>query len=199
MCDLNNIDKKLIGDCINHKSEAEYRLYKMTYSYLMSICIRYAKHEDKARELLNLGFHKILKNLGKYRMEEVPFKSWIRRVMINTMINEFKKEKIHYNNIEYVENYNETGQYSEINDAVASLDIQEIYALIACLPMVNQQIFNLYYIDGYKHKEIAELLNINENTSKWYLTVAKDKLKEMINKMELTAKNTEGWQKTTMN
>lgn len=57
---------------------------------------------------------------------------------------------------------------------------------------MNQQIFNLYYIDGYKHREIAELLNINENTSKWYLTVAKDKLKEMIYKMELVVKKVEG-------
>jgi RNA polymerase sigma factor (sigma-70 family) len=199
LCDLNNIDQKLISDCINHKSEAEFRLYKLTYSYLMSICIRYAKSEDKAKEVLNMGFHKILKNLSKYRQNEVPFKAWIRRVMINTMINEFKKEKIHYNNIEYVENYFESGQYSDINEAVARLDMKQIYALIAQLPLVNQQIFNLYYIDGYKHKEIAELLNINENTSKWYLTVAKDKLKEMINKMELIAKNLEGWQKTTMN
>jgi RNA polymerase sigma-70 factor (ECF subfamily) len=59
------------------------------------------------------------------------------------------------------------------------------------LPAINQQIFNLYYIDGYKHREIAELLNINENTSKWYLTVAKDKLKDMINKMELITKDLE--------
>jgi len=158
----------------------------------MSICIRYVKNEDRAKEVLNIGFHRILQNLAQYRQDEVPFKAWIRRVMINAMINEFKKEKTHYRNVQYVENYVETSDYSDINEAVARLDIEEIYALIATLPLMNQQIFNLYYIDGYKHREIAELLNINENTSKWYLTVAKEKLKDMINKMELIAKKVEG-------
>src|SRR5688572_17474376 len=167
-------------------------LYKLTYSYLMSICIRYTRNENRAKEVLNIGFHKILKNLDKYRQNEVPFKAWCRRVMINILINEFKKEKIHYQNVQYVENYYESSSYSEINEAVERLDISIIYGLIAKLPQVNQQIFNLYYIDGYKHREIAELLNINENTSKWYLTVAKDKLKTMINKLELIAKKVEG-------
>jgi RNA polymerase sigma factor (sigma-70 family) len=184
---VKNIDQKLITDCINHESNAEYELYKITYSYLMSICIRYAKNEDRAKEVLNIGFYKILKNLDKYA-PEVPFKAWIRKVMINTLINEFKKEKVHYTNVEYVESYIETSKYSDLNAAIERLDVKEIYALIAKLPFVNQQIFNLYFIDGYKHREIAELLNINENTSKWHLTVAKDKLKEMINKMNLIAK-----------
>jgi RNA polymerase sigma factor (sigma-70 family) len=158
----------------------------------MSICIRYTKNEDRAKEVLNLGFHRILNYLSKFRQDEVPFKSWIRRVMINTLINEFKKEKTHYSNVQYVESYFETSEYSAINEAVSRLNIEQIYALIAKLPQINRQIFNLYYIDGYKHKEIAELLNINENTSKWYLTVAKDKLKEMIHKLELIAKKVEG-------
>jgi len=182
-----NVDQKLITDCINRKSHAEYELYKTTYSYLMSICIRYTKNEDRAKEVLNLGFHKILKYLSKYR-EEVPFKSWIRKVMINTLINEYKKEKVHYANFEYVENYLETDKHSNLNEAISRLDVKQIYALIAMLPLVNQQVFNLYFIDGYKHREIAELLGINENTSKWHLTIAKEKLKEMINKTNLLAK-----------
>ncbi len=153
----------------------------------MSICIRYAKNEDRAKEVLNLGFYRILKNLEKYR-KEVPFKAWIRRVMINTLINEFKKDKVRYRHLDYVENYYETQDYSDINEAVTRMNIDEVYGLIAKLPELHQQVFNLFFIDGYKHKEIAELLDINENTSKWYLTVAKDKLKEMIQSLELLAK-----------
>lgn len=134
-----------------------------------------------------MGFYRILKSLANYK-SEIPFKSWIRKVMINTLINEHKKERIHYSNVEYVENYYETNKYSDINEAISRLDMKQIRDLIARLPAANQQIFNLYFIDGYKHREIAELLNINENTSKWYLTVAKEKLKEMINKMDLIAK-----------
>src|SRR4051812_34671984 len=112
-----DIDQKLIEACIKRKTSAEYELYKLTYSYLMSICIRYTKNEDRAKEVLNLGFYKILNNLGKYR-PEVPFKAWIRRVMINVMINEYKKEKIHYSTLDYVGSYYETGKNADINEAI---------------------------------------------------------------------------------
>jgi len=182
-----DIDQKLIKDCIDRKSNAEYELYKITYSYLMSICIRYTKSESRAKEVLNIGFYRVLNNLGKYR-PEVPFKSWIRKVVINTLINEYKKEKIHYNNLEYVDNYFDTDKHADINEAITRLDVKEIYLLIAGLPLINQQIFNLYFIDGFKHREIAELLNISEGTSKWHLSIAKEKLKEMINKIDLLVK-----------
>ncbi len=178
-----DIDQQLIRDCINRKSAAEYELYKTTYSYLMSICIRYTRNEDKAKEVLNIGFHRVLKYLDKYKAE-VPFKSWIRRVMINTLINEFKKEKIHYDQVEYVDKYIDTNRHADFNEAITRFEVKEIYRLIARLPLVNQQIFNLFFIDGYKHREIAEMLNISENTSKWHLTIAKEKLKEMINQMQ---------------
>ena len=90
-----NIQPKLINDCIDRDRKAEFELYKLTYSYLMSICIRYTKDSGKANEVLNMGFLKILTNLDKYQ-PEIPFKAWIRRVMINTLINEYKKEKKHY-------------------------------------------------------------------------------------------------------
>ncbi len=154
----------------------------------MSICIRYTRNEDRAKEVLNMGFHRILQQLDKYREKEVPFKSWIRAVMINTLINEYHKERKHATRINYVEHYIEESDHSVINEAVRQLNIKEIYKLIASLPEMQQQVFNLYFIDGYKHREIAELLKINENTSKWYLTTAKDKLKEMIIAMEIIAK-----------
>jgi RNA polymerase sigma-70 factor (ECF subfamily) len=179
-----DIQHKLIANCINGERRAEYELYKATYSYLMSICIRYTRNEDKAKEVLNLGFYKILSNLNKYKTE-VPFKAWIRRVMINTLINEYKKEKIHYDNIQYVEDYYETDKYSDINGAITKINAEQIYLFIAKLPPASQQVFNLYFIDGYKHQEIAELLNISEGTSKWHLNSAREKLKEMLKKMDL--------------
>ncbi|MGZ4089519.1 MAG: RNA polymerase sigma factor, partial [Bacteroidia bacterium] len=85
-----NIQPELINECINRERRAEYAMYKATYSYLMSICIRYTRNSDKAKEILNMGFLKILDNLEKYR-PEVPFKTWIRRIMINTLIDEYRK------------------------------------------------------------------------------------------------------------
>jgi len=182
-----DIQQTLITDCINRNSKAEYTMFKLCYTYLMSICIRYTKNEDKAKEVLNVGFYRILSNLTKYK-PEVPFKAWIRKVMINTLINEYKKEKIHYGNVQYVENYYETQNYADINDAITKIDTEQIYGFIAKLPPASQQVFNLYFIDGFKHKEIAELLNISEGTSKWHLNAAKEKLKELINQANLFLK-----------
>ncbi len=182
-----DIQHELIANCINGKRKAEYELYKATFSYLMSICIRYTRNEDKAKEVLNLGFYKILANLNKYK-PEVPFKAWIRKVMINTLINEYRKEKIHYEKMHYVEEYYETDKYAEINEAITKSNAEQIYLFIAKLPPASQQVFNLYFIDGYKHREIAELLNITEGTSKWHLNAARERLKEMLTKAELIIK-----------
>lgn len=184
-----NIQPELISSCIKGERKAEYELYRATYSYLMSICIRYTRNADKAKEVQNMGFFKILKNLSKYDTG-APFKPWIRRVMINTLINEYKKEKIHYGNIKYVEEYYDSDQYSAMNEALTKFDAGQIYEFIARLPPASQQVFNLYFIDGYKHKEIAELLNISEGTSKWHLNAAREKLKEMIMGAAVKTKNT---------
>jgi len=153
----------------------------------MSICIRYTRNQDKAKEVLNQGFYKILSNLNKYDRES-PIKPWIRKIMINTLINEFKKEKLHYKTMHYVENYYEDESYSELNESLARSNAEEIYAYIGRLAPASRQVFNLYFIDGYKHREIAEMLSITEGTSKWHLNAAKEKLKELLTQNELMLK-----------
>jgi len=178
-----DIQPTLIEACIKGERKAEYDLYKATYSYLMSICVRYTRSSDRAKEVLNIGFLKILTNLERYNTE-IPFKPWIRKVMINTLINEYKKEKVHTGNLEYIEGYHESDQYSEINHAITKINVEQIYIFISKLPPASQQVFNLYYIDGYKHREISGMLNISEGTSKWHLNSAREKLKEMLSKFE---------------
>jgi RNA polymerase sigma factor (sigma-70 family) len=169
---------ELIKECIDRNRRAEYDLYKLTYSYLMSICIRYTRNEDTAKESLNIGFLKILNNLEKYR-SEMPFKAWIRKIMINTVIDEFRKQKHHSAAIQYVEEYDESA-YSELNKVIEKIDSAEILNLITQLPPASKEVFNLYVVDGYSHKEIAELLSISEGTSKWHLNAARQKLKDLI-------------------
>lgn len=178
---LMDVQPKLIDECIVGNRRAEYDLYKAVFSYLMSICIRYTRNEMKAKEVLNMGFLRIITNLSKYD-KTTPFKPWARKVMINTLINEYKKEKKHNDNIEYVEEYYDNEQYSDINDALVKYDGQQVYNFIAQLPNVSRQVFNLYFIDGYKHREIAEMLEISEGTSKWHLNAAREKLKELLKK-----------------
>src|SRR5690606_28021329 len=179
-----NIQPQLIKDCIDGNRRAEYELYKESFSYLMSICVRYTRNRERAEEVLNLGFLKVLTNLKSYNAE-FPFKAWIRKIMINTLINEYKKEKIHHENILYVEEYYETDKYSEINAALEKINAEQIYMFITKLPPASSQVFNLYYIDGYKHREIAEMLGISEGTSKWHLNSAREQLKEMLREIDV--------------
>jgi RNA polymerase sigma factor (sigma-70 family) len=177
-----NIEVELITACINKEQRAEYELYERTYGYLMSICLRYTNSKEEAREMLNLGFFKILNNLKKYQLE-TSFKAWINKVMVNVLIDEYRKEKKHYERIEYVENYKETKEHAETNSALQRMDIEEINALIVRLPKVSQKVFNLYVIDGFSHKEIANMLGMSEGTSRWHLNFSKQQLKEMVQKI----------------
>ncbi len=180
-----NIQPKLIALCIKQDRKAEYELYKLSYSYLMSICIRYSKDRDTASEILNIGYLKILRNIGSYK-PEIPFKAWIRRIMVNTLIDEYRKNKREKEKISYVENYFDSTDFSEVNEALGKFSISQIYQEIDKLPEATRKVFNLFVIDGYSHKEISEMLNISEGTSKWHLNAARQKLKEQIESNILT-------------
>ncbi|MFO0322625.1 MAG: RNA polymerase sigma factor [Bacteroidota bacterium] len=176
-----NIQPKLIKECIAQNRRSEYELYKLTYSYLMSISIRYTKNEDLAKEYLNISFLKILNNLKTYK-EEIPFKAWIRKILINTLIDEYRKQKKLSEVIDYTEKNYDSTDFTELNSALEHLNTKDIYKEIAKLPPVTKQVFNLFVIDGYTHKEIAQLLNIEEGTSKWHLNAGRTKLKIALEK-----------------
>jgi RNA polymerase sigma-70 factor (ECF subfamily) len=177
-----NIELDLLTACIKSERKAEYELYKMTYGYLMSICFRYTNSREEAEEMLNIGFLKILKNLEKYK-PEVPFKFWIRRVMINVLIDEFRRKKRHQETMEYVGEYYESEKTADENAVISKMNVEQIHALIMQLPPMSQKVFNLYVIDGFSHKEIADLLKMSEGTSKWHLNLSRTRLKDMLTKV----------------
>ncbi|MBA3665098.1 MAG: RNA polymerase sigma factor [Bacteroidetes bacterium] len=179
-----NIQPQLIALCIKRDRKAEYELYKNTYSYLISICMRYTRDKDTASEILNVGFMKILTNLEKYNLA-IPFKVWIRKIMVNTLIDEYRKNKREREKVTYVEEYYDSSGFSEANEAISKFDCKQIYDLINKLPEATKQVFNLFVIDGYAHKEIADMLGISEGTSKWHLNAARTKLKEQIDRKVL--------------
>lgn len=180
-----NIQPNLIALCIKQDRKAEYELYKLTYSYLMSICMRYSRDKDTASESLNMGFLKILKNLGNYK-PEIPFKAWIRRVMVNTLIDEYRKNVREKERVTYVEEYFDSSDFSDVNEALSKINYNQILEQISLLPEATKKVFNLFAIDGYSHKEISEMLSISEGTSKWHLNAARQKLKEYIENTVLT-------------
>jgi RNA polymerase sigma factor (sigma-70 family) len=176
-----NIDIDLITACIRKERKAQYELYKLIFRYLMSICIRYTHSYEDASEALNTGFLKILNNMEKYRAD-VPFKAWIRKIMVNVLIDEFRKQKKEKENLMSAKEYAGHIPLVDLNDAIAKMDAERIHKLIMELPPVSQKVFNLYVVDGFEHKEIATMLGISEGTSKWHLHNSREQLKEKLAK-----------------
>ena len=147
--------------------------------------MRYSRDKDTASEMLNAAYLKILTSLTSYK-PEIPFKSWIRRIMVNTLIDEYRKNKREKEKVSYVEEYFDSTDFSDVNEALSRISCQQILEQINRLPEATRKVFNLFAIDGYSHKEIGEMLEISEGTSKWHLNAARQKLKEYIENTVLT-------------
>jgi len=147
--------------------------------------MRYARDKDSASEALNMGYLKILNNLQTYK-PEIPFKAWIRRIMVNTLIDEYRKNKREKEKVLYVADYYDSSDFSEVNEALGRMDYKHLLEQINILPEATKKVFNLYAIDGFSHKEIGVLLEISEGTSKWHVNAARQKLKEYIENSVLT-------------
>lgn len=176
----NRIDHNLLERCLKEDRRAQGELYKLLYRQLIGTCWRYASDKEQAVEYLNLGFVRVLLNLKQYK-PEIPFELWARRVTINTIINEFKKNKVwkDRNKVglpEYTANRVEenelSGAQQEMLEAIRSKSLQ--------LPPMTLKVFNLFAIDGYSHGEISEMLGISEGTSAWHFSDAKRRIRQSL-------------------
>jgi RNA polymerase sigma factor (sigma-70 family) len=176
-----NPEPRLIRDCIKGKRRAQFEMYKLCYPVLMGVCRRYRNNEDEVSAMVNSGFLKILNNLKKYSTS-APFEAWIRRIMINLLIDDFRKYKKEKETIFYAETdvLVAEGRAVDFNDAEKYFDASHIESIINSLPGLACQVFNLFAIDGFSHKEIGEQLDISEGTSKWYLSEARKKIREQL-------------------
>ena len=172
---------ELIKRCIQEDRRAQELFYKQCYAQFIGTAYRYSNGKEQAVHFFNLGFVNILLNLKKYNTEN-PFDYWAKRVLINTILNELKKEKREYELVQPTENISEHTRttWDEEEDAIIREKIDLIKEKANLLPPMTKNVFNLYTIDGYKHHEIASLLNINENTSMWHYSDAKKKLRKML-------------------
>lgn len=151
----------------------------------MSICNRYETNKDDAKATLNLCFLKIIINLEKYKTE-IPFKLWIRRITINTIIDEYRKNKKVKEATLVVDFQGEAKDKHgyEINAYISKINTEEIVKMINQLPEMQRKIFNLFVVDGFDHNEIAKMLEIPSGTSRWHLSLAKETLKERLMKLQ---------------
>jgi len=179
------IDLELINACVKKNRKAQFTLYQKCYALLLSVCLRYEHNKSDADHVLNKAFLKILNNLDSFNLN-IPFEPWIRRIMINTIIDEYRRSKknAHVITIEEISSLSNVDDVVDINEATKRFDERDLLRMLENLPTVSKQVFNLFAIDGYAHKEIAEMLNMSEGTSKWHVSFARKKLREMIRERE---------------
>lgn len=186
-----HIDHKLLKACIKNKRKAQEELYEACYLFLIPICKRYHKNEGDARLVFNDAFLKIIKNLSELDYETVPFVAWAKRITINTLIDNYRKnkkynEKVHCQNEEKKLEFFSKGTE---NNAESNFAEKNIMRLLDYLKPDTKQVFILYVIEGYKHKEISDILDMSEGTSKWHLSVARKELRALLEQQEKNLKN----------
>ena len=183
------ISNEILEGCIANKRKSQFLLYKQCYSILLSICLRYEKNKEDAEFLLNQGFMKIVTKLSTFKGDR-PFEAWIRRIMINTIIDDYRKNSKEKSIIQFkdIQNDGTENIWVEYNAADLEYEAEELLGFIDKLPTESKKVFVLFAIDGYSHKEISEMLGISGGTSKWHVSFARKKLRELIAKsIELEA------------
>ena len=142
---------------------------------MYGVCLRYAGNPEDANDTLQEGFIKVFKNIDKFRSEG-SFEGWVRRIFVNTAIEQFRKKIKLYNVTEVQENTIEDKEF----DALDVLAAKDIIGIVNELSPGYKAVFNMHVIEGYSHKEIADILGITEGTSKSQLARAKGVLKKLV-------------------
>lgn len=165
----------IIQRCKNYDSQSQFELYNMTYNKALAVVIRYVANKQDAEDIMSEAYYKLFKNIKRYN-EQKDFFNWFYTILINTAIDYIRK----YKKINVDENeINDIDLISNHNGA-KNLDYFKYLEAIHKLSPGYRMVFNLYVIDGYKHREIAEILGISEGTSKSNLVKAKRKLKKYL-------------------
>lgn len=173
------IGEELIKNVIAGDRKSQLELYRQCFSVLMSSAYRYHNNEDDAAAVVNAAFMKILTKLDTYN-DKAPFKAWIKRIITNEIIDEFRKNKKRKELIVSArDDYPEETTHAEID---YDIEAEYLNDMLKELPKGTRVVFNLFAIDGYSHKEIAEELGIKAETSKWHVKEARKKLKLLLSK-----------------
>lgn len=167
--------ESVIKACLERNPHAQSVLYKQYFGFSKSVCLRYSSNQEEAKEILNEGFLKVFNNLASYQ-PKYPFKAWLRTIMVNTAINYYRDNK-KYNQELTIEAIEEP-IYDE--DIINKISADEILALVQKLPPAYRTVFVMHVVDGYNHREIGEILGINEGTSRSNFMKARMKLQILV-------------------
>jgi len=172
--------ENLIEGCINNEHAAQRAMYQIFAARMYVICLRYGKTKMVAEELLQTGFVKVFKSIVHFR-KEGSLEGWIRRVMVNTAIEYYRQAVKMMPTETLTESFDRAGHEQSGLDQLA---LEDLLALIAGLPDGYRMVFNMYAIEGFSHKEIADKLGITEGGSKSQLSRARQLLQLAIKKRQ---------------
>lgn len=166
----------ILKGCRKHRRESQKELYEMFYAYGMSITLRYADSRNQAAAVLNDAFMKVFENIRSYDTNR-DFKPWFRRIVINTAINQYHKDRKRLQMTDPLSG--EDDLFSE-EHIISGISYDELIGMVQELSPAYRTVFNLYVIEGFKHEEIAGMLDISVGTSKSNLSKAKRNLRELL-------------------
>jgi len=172
--------KSLIEKASRGNKRSQHQLFELFAPKMLSVCRQYIKNTDVAEEVMLSGFLKVFTHLSSFK-HEGSFEGWVRRIMINEAITQLRKDKkMRFIDDEEIENSKDFVTYLE-----TELEVEEIQKIIDGLPEGYKTVFILYAVEGYKHSEISELLQISESTSKSQLFKARKALRSIIEKQNI--------------
>ena len=172
-------DHDIIKGCIQNNASMQKMLYDKYAAKMYGIALRYAHGQEDAKDILQDGFIKVFQNLSKFKGTGA-FEGWLRRIVVNTAIEHYRRK----NNTYEIQDAHEESVTDRDISAIDKMAAADILNMVKALPNGYRTVFNLFAIEGYSHKEIAEMLNISEGTSKSQYARAKGLLQEKIKNHE---------------
>lgn len=170
--------EQLIEACIKGDRQSQSRLYTLYKQKMFVVCLRYSKSREEAEEILQEGFMKVFEFMHQYKSAGA-FEGWMRKIMVNCCLQKYRsKGNLH----PVIDIDNEDIKYGVHEDIIAKIGTKELLKMVQQLPPAYRMIFNLYVFEGMKHREIAELLDISEGTSKSNLSDARAILQKAVTK-----------------
>ena len=170
-----DIHRKLVEECKRGSSKAQYKLYKLYAGAMFNTSYRMMRNREEAEDMLQESFSEAFIKLDRFRFEST-FGAWLKRIVVNTCINEIKRKKA---NLEYTDDIMEYGEKDNDND-LPSLSVDSVKEAMEQLPNGSRMIFQLYLLEGYNHREIAEILGVSESNSKSQYMRAKRRIKDIL-------------------
>ena len=149
----------------------------------MGVCLRYSKDSEEAQDVLQMGFIKVFEKLDMYN-HKGSLEGWIRKIIVNTALDNIRKNKKLMNNVEIEKVDYQLHNYNE--NAIDTLSAQDLLKVIQSMPTGFKTVFNMYVIEGYTHKEIAKLMNIDDGTSKSQLSRARNAMRRYLSETYLS-------------